>query len=454
MTHPPLFKGQSEFYKNLLAISIPIMFQNFLGSLVTMLITILVGRLGTVEIAAVGLGNQVFFIYNLTLFGICSGGAIFTAQFWGKKDIAGIRKTLGLCMVLSLGAAILFTLGTSMIPEALISIYSRDPLVIEAGAVYLRHLSPGFIPFALSTVFVLTLRSVEKIRLAVTASVIAISLNATLNIVLIIGVGPFPAMGVRGAAIGVSSARYIEMLTLILGTYIFRYPPAGKPRELFAFNSVYVSRYLKIAIPVMINETLWSLGVTVQNLVFARSSTEAIAALNITGSISGLLWVIFIGFGHGVAILIGKKIGEGNEMEAREYASRIIRFMPIVAVGAACLLIPLSHIMLQVLNVEPSVMRTVRLMIIILCFFYPFKAFHISMVIGTCRAGGDTVFCVVYDLAPMWAIQLPLAILAGFVFQAPPHIIYLCLMVEDPVKLALGLWRFKTGKWLRNVVSD
>jgi putative MATE family efflux protein len=356
-------------------------------------------------------------------------------------------------MMLSLCVAVVFTIGTTLIPETLISIYSRDPLVIEMGAVYLRNLSPGFIPFALSTVLILTLRSVEKIRLAVTASAIALSINTVLNFVLILGAGPIPGLGIRGAAIGASTARYVEVLILLIGTYLFRYPPAGKPRELMGFNSVYVARYLRIAIPVMINETIWSLGVTIQNLIFARSSTEAIAAFNITGSISGLTWVIFIGLGNGIAILIGKKIGEGNEKEAREYSSRIIRFAPLLAVAVACILIPISHLMLRILNVEPEVMQSVRIMIIILSIFYPCKAFHSAMLIGTCRAGGDTVFCIIYDILPMWLVQLPLIALAGFVFQAPPYIIYLCLMAEDPIKVSLGLWRFKTGKWLRNVVS-
>jgi putative MATE family efflux protein len=448
----PLF-GDKEFYRNLFAIAVPIMLQNLINSLVNMLDTVMIGRLGTVEIAAVGLANQIFFLYNLVLFGICSGGAIFTAQFWGKGDIPGIRKNTGFCLTLNLIAAAVFTLGAVFIPEALIGVYSRDPLVIEAGSAYLRVLAPSFIPFGISLVFVLTLRSVEKVRLAIAATLVALSLNAVLNYLLIFGIGPFPAMGVEGAALATVISRYIETGILVSVSYIRRYAPAGRLRELFAFNSAYARRFFKIALPVICNETLWSLGVTIQNLIFARTDTEAIAAFNITNTVSQLTWVVFIGLGNGVAVLIGKRIGEGKEQAAREYASRICRFAPILSLGAVLVLLPLSRLLPFIFNVSPGVLSAAGTMFVILCCCYPFRAFNMSMVVGICRAGGDTVFCVFYDIAVMWLLTLPLAAAASFIFNAPVWLIYLCVSAEEPVKMFFGLRRLKTGKWLHNVTE-
>ena len=450
---PPVFSGGKEFYRDLFALAVPIMLQNLINTLVNILDTIMIGRLGTVEIAAVALGNQVFFLYNLILFGICSGATIFTAQFWGKKDISGIRKNLGFTLSLSLLAAFIFTIGAALIPDKLISVYSRDPLVIEAGSAYLRLLSPSFIPFAFSMVLTLTLRSVEKVRLAISSTLIALSMNAVLNYLFIFGAGPIPAMGVRGAAIATVISRFVEMLILIAGSYILHYPTAGRLKELFAFNAVYASRFLRIALPVIFNETLWSLGVTIENLIFARSSTEAIAAFNITNTVSQLTWVAFMGLAHGVGVLIGKKIGEGRDEEARTYAYRIVQFAPLLSIGAVFLLYPLSRTLPFIFNTGPEVLTMAARMFIILCCTYPFRAFNMSMIIGVCRAGGDTIFCVYYDIAPMWVFALPLAAAASFIFQAPAFIIYLCISLEEPLKMILGLWRLKTGKWLHNVVS-
>ncbi|MCL2478683.1 MAG: MATE family efflux transporter [Treponema sp.] len=449
--NPPLFREQGEFYRNLFAISVPIMIQNFVSAVAAMISTMMIGRMGTVEIAAVGLGNQIFQLLNMTVFGIGSGGTIFVAQFWGKKDIGGIRKNLGLCLTLNLGTALLFTLGAVLIPDKLISIYTNDPLVIKAGADFLRYLSPGFIPFAIAMVYMLTLRSVERVRLTVIATTFALVVNILLNFPLIFGMGPFPGMGVRGAAIATAASRYAEMAILIIGSYMFGYAPAARLGELFAFNSAYVGRYLRLCIPVIINESVWQLGVTIQNLILARSSTEAIAAFNITGTISGLTWVVFAGLAHGVAVLIGKKIGEGREKDAREYAFRINVFSPIMALGVICILIPLSRALLSFFNISEATLLTSSLMIIVLSATYPLKAFNMTMIIGTCRAGGDTVFCAIYDLAPLWFISLPLGAAAAFIFRVPAHIIYLFLLMEEPVKAVMGIWRLKTGKWLHNV---
>jgi putative MATE family efflux protein len=449
----PLF-GDRQFYKGLFAVAAPIMLQNLINSLVQMLDTVMIGRLGTVEIAAVGLGNQVFFLYNLILFGICSGGTIFTAQFWGRGDIPGIRKNMGFCMFLNLAPALGFTLASIFIPDTLIGVYSRDPLVIEAGALYLRELAPVFIPFSIALALTLTLRSVEKVRLSIAATLIALSLNAVLNYLFIFGAGPIPPLGVRGAARATVISRYIELFILVCGSYLRRYPPAGSFRDLFAFNAAYAGRFLKIALPVIFNEALWSLGVTIQNLIFARTGTEAIAAFNITNTVSQLTWVVFIGLGNGVAVLIGKKIGEGDEEAARSYASRIVRFAPLLSLAAAAALFPLASLLPLIFNVSPGVLQGAAGMFMVLCCAYPFRAFNMSMVIGICRAGGDTVFCVFYDIALMWLVALPLGALASFVFHAPVVVIYACINLEEPVKMLLGLWRLKTGKWLHNVIDS
>jgi putative MATE family efflux protein len=443
-----------QFYRSLFAIALPIMFQNFINSAVNMLDTVMIGRLGTVEIAAVGLGNQVFFLYNLALFGLCSGASIFTAQFWGKRDIAGIRKNTGFCLILALIGAGLFTLAARIAPERIIGVYSRDGAVIAAGAEYLRTLAPSFIPFGISMIFMLTLRSTEKVKLAMAATFIALSINAVLNYVLIFGAGPFPAMGVRGAAAATVVSRIAETLILLCVSYAKKYPPAGSLRELLGFSPAYTRRFVRIVLPVLINEIIWSAGISVQNLIFARTNTDAIAAFNIAGTVNQLTWVLFIGLGNGVAVLIGKKIGEGDETAARDYAARITVFSPIVAVGAAGLLLLLSRFLPLIFNVNEQVIAQTRLMFIIISVMYPFRSFNMSMVVGICRAGGDTIFCVIYDIVFMWAFALPLAAAAAFVFKAPVWTIFLCLNSEECLKVILGIWRLRSGKWLRNVTGE
>ena len=296
-----------DFYKNLFAIAIHITLQNLINSFVNVLDTVMIGRLGTVEIAAVGLGNNVFFFYMILLFGLCSGGAVFIAQFWGKRDIGGIRKTVGLCCTLNFFIGSAFTLAVALIPEQIIGIYSTDGQVIEAGARYLRWLAPSFLPFALAQVLVLSLRSIEQVKTPMTTTVIALSINAVLNWLLIFGIGPFPALGVAGAALATTVSRVTEALLLYGISRRKRFAIIGSLREMCAFDRAFIGRFTRIVSPIMVNEIAWSLGVAMQNVIFARTHTDAIAAFNIAGTVSQLTWVLFIGLGNGVGVLIARK---------------------------------------------------------------------------------------------------------------------------------------------------
>lgn len=450
----PLRKGpfsDKAFISALLTLAFPIMFQNFLNSLVNMADTVMIGRLGTVEIAGVGLGNQVFFFMNIVLFGVVSGGGVFTAQFWGKKDLPGIRKTLGLVLTISLLVTGTFAAACAAAPRLILSLFSADPAVIEAGSAYLKTLSLSFVPFGVSFSFMLIMRTVEKVHLATVSTMISLSLNVALNWAFIFGLGPIPAMGVLGAARATVLARIAEALILVTAAYARRYPLAGTLRELLGFDLRYARDFFVIALPVMVNEFLWSLGVVLQSAIFARASTESLAAFNITNTVAGLVWVIFIGLGNGVSVLIGKRIGEGNEAEARSYAGRIAAFSPMLAAAAALFLAPASFLVPLLFRVGGEVVSIASAMFVILAFMYPFRAFNMTMVVGVCRAGGDTRFGAVYDLLFMWVVALPLAASAAFLFGAPAPVIYLCVVSEEPLKALLGLWRLKSGRWLRRV---
>lgn len=440
------------FFTSLLTIAFPIMIQSFISSAVNMVDTVMIGQLGTAEIAGVGLANNFFFFLNMLFFGAASGASVFTAQYWGKKDIQGIKKTTGLCIITVTSIALLFTLASIFFPEVILALYSKDPEVIKIGALYLKTVAPCFIPFGISFVFTLILRTTEKVRLAVVVTLISLSINVLFNWLLIFGLGPFPQMGVKGAAIATALARFVEIILLVLISYLKKYPLAGSLKELFNFDLVFFRRYFIISIPVIINELLWSLGVVAQNIIFARTHTDAIAAFNIVNTISQLTWVVFIGLGNAGAVLIGNKIGEGQEQIARSYATKLTRFAPLLAVCIGLLLIPISWILPFLFKVSSSVFQIIDIIIVIVAISYPFRAFNMSTVIGVCRAGGDTVYSVFYDVFFGWFVAIPLAAIASFVLHLPAWAIFLCFAMDDVLKMTLGIARLKSGKWYHKII--
>lgn len=435
------------FYSSLVTIAIPISLQALLQNFVNMLDTIMIGQLGSTEIAAVGLGNQIFFILNMILFGITSGGSVFIAQFWGKKDISGIRKSLGLMTTIAIFTAIVFTILGLFIPYKMISLYSPDPQVIQVGGSYLRYVCLSYIPTAISFSITLALRSTERVKLPLVCTSISLSINVIANYLLIFVAG----LGVKGAAIATFIARIVELIILVIWSYSHNYEICGKISELLSFNKNFIFKYIKIAFPVIINETFWGVGTSVYNAIFAHAGTNAFTAYSITGTLSQLTWVFCMGFGNGIGVLIGKRIGERKMDEARSYAKRSMWFMPLIGACVGILLIPLSKLLPVFFNVGPEIIKDATAILMILIFMYPFNSFCMNWIVGVCRAGGDTVFSAIAEIVVLWCVSIPLGYIAAFVLNLPAPMIYLFFCSESIVKSVIGAIRVISGKWLHEV---
>ena len=435
------------FYSSLVAIAIPISLQALLQNFVNMLDTIMIGRLGSVEIAAVGLGNQIFFILNMILFGITSGGGVFIAQFWGKKDLAGIRKSLGLMTLIAFVVSFIFTIVCLLIPNQLIRLYSPDPQVIKVGGSYLRFVCLSYVPTAISFSITLALRSTERVKLPLVCTSISLFTNLIANYLLIFVAG----LGVIGAAIATVISRIIELVILATWSYSHKYEICGKLKELLGFNRYFIVKFLKIAFPVIINETFWGLGTSVYNAIFAHAGTNAFTAYSITGTISQLTWVFCMGFGNGIGVLIGKRIGEKKIEEAKTYAKRSMWFMPLIGAFVGVFLVPLSKLLPIFFNVDQEIIKTATAILMILIFVYPFNSFCMNWIVGVCRAGGDTVFSAVAEIVVLWCVAIPLGYVAAFVLHLPAPMIYLFFCSESIVKAIIGAIRVLSGKWLHEV---
>lgn len=451
----------SGFYKKLFLIAVPITLQQLMQTFVNMLDTIMVGQLGAVEIAAVGLGNQIFFMLNMILFGISSGGSVFIAQFWGKKDLPRIHQTLGIMIFLATIISVLFTFAAAFIPEILISFYSKDTSVISFGAKYLRSVCLSYPIMAIGFAFQFAFRGTEHVKLPMIATIISFFFNAILNFLLIFGADfsfaginfSVPALNVTGAGLATLISRCIETSILLIFSYAKKYEVCTRLKNIFSFDTSFFAKFSKIALPVIFNEALWGFGMTTENAIFAHAGTAAIAAFNITGTISQLTWVLIIGCGNGAGIIIGKYIGSGDEKSARSYATKLAVFMPTMATFIAFLLYPLGLSLPHLFKVDISILHQAQLMLLTLACFYPFNAFNMCFIVGVCRAGGDTKYAAFHDLFWMWVIAIPAGFFTALCMKWMPWQVYGCLLSENLFKATAGFFRLRSGKWLNNLTS-
>jgi putative MATE family efflux protein len=427
--------------------------QQFIMSSLNLVGVVMIGQLGAVPVAAVGLANQIFFLLNLILFGLYSGSAMFTAQLWGIRDIPNIRKVLGLALTLGLVMGTFFLIIAEAFPTWALSIYSTDEAVVALGSDYLRIIGISFILYAISFCYSAVLRSIGDVQTPLVVTLTALSMNTLLSYALIFGKLGLPSLGVHGAAIAVLVSRIVECSVLLLLTYHKGSPAAGRLRELFSYNLAFAKRLLKPVLPVIVNETLWSMGTTAYSIVYARISTDAIAAMNIVGSIDQIALVLFSGIGQACAILVGNCIGAGDEEKAFRYAARSEVLGMLGAVGIGSLILAGSNSILSIYNVSPTVIEYAHRVLTILGLLLWLRASNLILFIGIFRSGGDTRFALVLDGLIIWVVGVPLAFAGAFLFHLPVYWVYLLVMSEEITKWLLGVYRFFSRRWIHNLAK-
>lgn len=443
--------NDKKFFRAMFKLAIPIALQNLILSSLNLVDTIIIGGLGETAIASVGLANQYFFLLNLLLFGITSGSAIFTAQFWGKRDVPNIKKVLGLCILTGGTAALLFTIGGFMFPKQIISLFTRDPAVITAGGQYLRIIAFSYIVTSITFTYSFILRSTGHVKVPMVVSVIALAINTFLNYSLVYGYFGLPEMGIKGSAIATVIARFIEVTLLLVISYKNRLPVAASFKEMFNISSEFVSRFFKVTVPVILNETMWSLGVTMYSVVYARMGTDVIASTNISGTVERIAWVIFLGFGNACAVMIGNKIGERKEKEAFLYAKRFMILIPVSAVVGGIIVYLSSGWILSAYNVSHLVYYYAHRNLMVFSVFLWVKVFNYISIVGILRSGGDTKFCLFLDMGGVWLIGVPLVSLGGLVWNLPIYWVYVLVYMEEVFKFIVGIPRILSKKWINNL---
>lgn len=443
-----------DFLKKTFAIALPITLQNLITSAVNLIDVVMLGHLGDVDIAAVGCANQIYFLLTLILFGVSSGASVFMAQFWGKRDQNGVHRTMGVMFALALIISTLFTVGALFFPELLISIYSSDAAVIRSATPYLRIVGASYIITALSQTMSFACRSTGSVRLPMISSLVSIFTNIILNFILIFGLLGFPAMGLTGAAIATAIARVVEFALLYIVVYRKHLPVAATLTQLFGrLDKAFLQTYFKTTLPVLLNETLWSTGVSLYTVAYGLLGTNALASVQICSTVFNLFMVLVRGLSNACAIMIGHTIGSGDDKGALRDGTRFLVLVPIVGVLMCILLILCRPIILTFFTVTPETLdMTMELLLLQAINLIP-KSFNMVIIVGLCRSGGDTLFACILDTATVWLVAVPLAFL-GAKLGFPLWGVYLCVCSEEIAKVAVGIPRILSKKWLHNVVQN
>jgi putative MATE family efflux protein len=454
--------GNKAFYRNVLTLLIPMVIQQFITSFVSLLDNIMVGSLGTEAISAASISNSVLMVHMLAIFGGMSGASIYGAQFFGKGDMDGMRHTfrfkLYFGVIFSAAAIAVYLLfGSSFIQSFLRGDSNGGDLALthSLGNGYLRVMLWGLIPFAVAQVYTGTLRESGETRAPMVAGIIAILTNLFLNWVLIYGHLGAPALGVEGAAIATVISRYVELLVVVIHShrhtdrYLFLLDVYKSPRV----PAKLVGKITRTAAPLLVNEILWSLGMTFITNFYSLRGLNAVAALNINGTAFNLFSVIMFAMGSAVSIMVGQRLGAGKMEEARDVDRKLIFLTEVVHIVMAVILVLVSPLIPRMYNVSEEVRSLTRQLLIVVALTLPVHSFaHVAYF--TIRSGGRTVITFFFDALYTWVVSVLMAFCLTRFTDLPIVQIYFCVMSADILKVIIGLLMIRSGFWVRNVVND
>jgi putative MATE family efflux protein len=448
------FIGDKQFYKRLFVITLPLIVQQLITVSVQLIDNIMVGRLGELAIGSVAVVNQLFFVIILITFGVMSGAGIYSAQYFGSKDYDKLRQTFRFKILAGIFVSIVAMILLTVLGRFFIGLFTENTTTISMGMDYLSIVRFSILPWVLTVAISNTFRETGVTKPLLYISIVAILTNTLLNFVLIFGLFGFPRLEVVGAAIGTLIARIVEFsLTLLL---LMKKGKAFNTslKALFKINPVVLKGIFIMAIPLTLNEALWSLGQTTYLQAYSTRGDSALAAMNITNAISQLVFVMFGAIATGIAVLVGNTLGRNALHEAKDNAKKVIAFAVMFACFMGIILFSLSFFIVDLYDVEILTRQTAIFNIRVNSLFIPIYAFNVSLYF-TLRSGGDMRSTMMIDSGFMWIISVPFALILAHFTNLPVTLMFLLVQSTEIPKVMFALHRYRKGYWIKNLaISD
>ena len=453
--------GDRTFYRQIFRLMLPIMLQNGITSFVNMLDNLMVGRVGTAEMAGVAIANQLFMVFNLCIFGAMSGAGIFGAQFFGKKDFDGLRYTFRFKLLVCFGLSALGIAVFTLAGEPLIGLYLKgesgalDPAAtLYAARSYMLVMLVGLLPSAVVQCYASTLRETGQTVLPMVSSTIAVFTNLVFNYILIFGKFGAPELGVLGAAVATVIARFVELSLMLAVTAKNR---AQTPYLVGALRSLHVPRALvrQIALkgmPLLINEALWSSAIATQSQCYSMRGLDVVAANNIASTFSQLFSVAFLAVGAAIGIVLVQLLGAGKVEEAKLSCWRLIVFSALTSVVMGGLFALCTGFIPRFYNTSDEVRALATNLMRLTTIAMPLDAIANACYFSL-RSGGKTFITFLFDSGFAWAVQVPVALVLAYLTDLPILPMYLVCHLLSIIKATVGLLFIRQGGWAKNIVG-
>ncbi len=448
-----IISAREGFYHELFVLVIPIVIQNLITSAVSMADVVMLGRVDQTSISASSLAGQVMFLLNVVFFGLNSSLTILSAQYWGKKDTKAISKILGIGLIISLLITSLFSAAAFFFPNHVIRIWTNVPELIDAGAVYLKYVAASYIFLGLTQPYLIILKSCERVRFATALSASTLLLNVLLNALLIFGLGPFPEMGIRGAALATTISCGVGLVVCALD--FFRQDIISKnAQEIFSIPKALVTDFMKYSLPAFINDAMWGLAFNMNSIIMGHLGSDIVAANSVVSVARDLVTVVGFGISAAASIMLGKEIGENKLEVAKKDASSILRVAFVSTLISGLVLLIMSPFVPGLVKISETAAYYLRIMLYINVVYQMGQIINTVLIASLFRCGGNSRYGMILDIICMWGFAVPLGLISAFVLKLPPLIVYVLMCTDEFAKMPFAIHHYLKGGWIKNITRN
>ncbi|MBO5169864.1 MAG: MATE family efflux transporter [Oscillospiraceae bacterium] len=447
-------KNRESFFKTVCSLAVPVALQSMLQSSFSMVDQIMIGQLGGVSVAGVGLAGKFASIYSVIISAVAAVAGIMLSQYLGQNNRRAARRGFCVNLLLGVGIAACFSFVCARFPERIMGVYTADGATGKTAAAYMAILSGTFLPMAGAALLSTAFRCMERPRVPLYASMLSAALNTGLNYLLIFGRLGFPAMGAEGAAIATVIAQLANVLLML----------AMVPKRLFQLQSgekgngprtgLNWRQYLSMLLPLLVCEVVWSLGENVYAAIYGRMGTDAAAAMTLINPIQGLVIGALCGLSQAAGILVGKRLGSGDYPGAYAAGEKLLLYGAAGALILSAAVVLTSGVYVEIYRVSEGVKAMTRQILLVYAFVAPVKVLNMILGGGIIRSGGRTKYVMLIDLIGTWCFGVPLGLLAAFVLGLSIPYVYLLLSLEEGARLGMSMLVFRGKKWMNRLEAD
>jgi putative MATE family efflux protein len=445
---------ERSLYRRVLLLALPMALQNIITFSVGLADNLMVGSLGEFALSGVYVANQLQSILQMLIIGMGAALTILAAQYWGKRDTGSIKSIVGIALKCSVAAGVFFLIATLLFPEQILRLFTNDQEVLNSGLEYMRVIRFTYVFFSITQVLIASMRSVERVKIGMNVSIVTFFVNVSLNWIFIFGNLGAPALGIQGAAIATLVARILETLIMIFYVRIIDDRLCLRFKDLLKTNLALLKDFFKYGFPVILGDVFWGINIAVQGAIIGRLGAVALASVSISNVLFSMMGVAVYGTAGASAVIIGQTVGSGEYDKVKQYAKKLqILFLIIGVISGIALFIVKDYILL-LYNLSEDTMITATQFLTVLSITIVGTSYQMSSLTGIVRPGGAIHFVLINDLIFVWLVVIPSALIAAFVFHAPPVVVFACLKCDQILKCAVAVVKVNRFKWIKNLTRE